>query len=327
MARSLPQLWHRLIWTTNVLLALTLAVWAVPQAGAASSVTIAAAGDIACKPQGAYFDGSMDRYCQFRETARAIRAEIAAGTVQEVFALGDTQYSSGTTYQYDNAYDDTWGTFVGATRPTPGNHEYLTANAAGYFEYFAPTTPEISSGHYYYSYDLGAWHVIVLDSNCKYLPGPPSNPDNGCVVNSPQMDWLEKDLAADTATCTLAYWHHPVFSSAEAGYNPKTLPFWRALWAAGVDVVLNGHRHVYERFAPQAPDGTMDRQNGIVEFIAGTGGDDHGVLQASPAPNEVVRDNTSFGYLKLTLEASGYSYRFVPVGDGSFSDSGSRSCH
>jgi hypothetical protein len=325
--RSSRHLAHRLIWTANVVLALALALWAVPRADAASSVTIAAAGDIACKPQGVYFDGSNPRYCQFRATARAIRSEIAAGTVQKVFALGDTQYSSGTMYQYLNAYDPTWGTFKGSTRPAAGNHEYATPNAAGYFEYFAPTTPQISTGRYYYSYDLGSWHVIVLDSDCKYLRGSPSNPDDGCVVNSPQMNWLERDLANDTATCTLAYWHHPVFSSAESGYNAKTLPFWRALYAAGVDVVVNGHRHVYERFAPQDPNGTLDRQNGIVEFIAGTGGDDHGVLQASRAPNEIVRNNTSFGYLKLTLQASGYAYRFVSVASGSFTDSGTGTCH
>jgi hypothetical protein len=310
----------------NVVLALAAGLMFIPRASAASDITIAAAGDIACKPQGPYFDGSMANYCQFRATARAIQREIAAGTVQEVLALGDTQYSSGTIYQYDHAYDPTWGVFKSDTAPTPGNHEYLTANAAGYFQYFAPTTPEISQGRYWYSYDLGTWHVIVLDSNCKYLPGPSWNPDNGCVGGSPQMTWLQNDLANDTATCTLAYWHHPVFSSAETGYDPKTLPFWRALSAAGVDVVLNGHRHVYERFGPQAPDGTFDRRNGMVEFVVGTGGDDHGVLQSSAAPNEIVRNNTTFGYLDMTLSASSYSWRFVPV-VGGFSDSGSRSCH
>jgi hypothetical protein len=141
------------------------------------------------------------------------------------------------------------------------------------------------------------------------------------------MDWLQQDLASDTATCTLAYWHHPVFSSAETGYNHKTLPFWKLLYANGVDVILNGHRHVYERFAPQAPDGTLDQTNGIVEFIVGTGGDDHGVLQSAPARNEVVRDDTSFGYLKLTMQRSGYSFRFVPVAGGTFTDSGSGTCH
>jgi hypothetical protein len=325
--QTFSKLTARIVVVANVLLAVALAVTVAPTAGAASSVTIAAAGDIACKPQGLYFDGSMADYCQFRATAEAIKAELDAGTVQEVFALGDTQYSSGTMYQYLNSYDPTWGTFKVTTRPTPGNHEYLTPNAADYFEYFAPTTPEISAGRYYYSYDLGSWHVIVLDSNCKYLPGPTWNPDNGCVMGSPQMDWLAQDLANDAATCTLAYWHHPMFSSAESGFNQKTLPFWKVLYANGVDVVLNGHRHVYERFAPQDPDGTVDPQNGMVEFIAGTGGDDHGVLQPSAAPNEIVRDNTSFGYLKLVLETFGYSYQFVPVAGGSFTDSGTGTCH
>jgi hypothetical protein len=290
-------------------------------------VGIAAAGDIACKPNGPYFDGSNPKFCQFRATAQAIQDEIAAGTVERVLPLGDTQYAQGTLSEYQNSYDPSWGAFKSATEPAVGNHEWLTPNAAGYFDYFSPTTPQIGSAHYYYSYDVGSWHIIVLDSDCSLLPGPPSNPDNGCVGNSPQMNWLENDLASHPATCTLAYWHHPRFSSAETGDIVKTAPFWRALYAAGADVILNGHRHVYERFAPLDPDGNVDRSSGIVEFVVGTGGDDHGVLQASAAPNEAVRNNTAFGYLKMTLGSGGYSYRFVSVAGSSFSDSGSGNCH
>jgi hypothetical protein len=310
-----------------MILALALGAMIVPSASATGAMTIAAAGDIACKPQGAYFDGSKANYCQFRATANAIRSEIHAGTVQRVLALGDTQYSSGTTYQYANAYDPTWGTFKASTEPSPGNHEYGTAQASGYFQYFAPTTPQISRGRYYYSYDLGSWHMIVIDSNCADLPGPSWNPDAGCVNGSPEMNWLQNDLANHDVGCTLAYWHHPIFSSAETGYDPKMLPMWRVLADAGVDVVLTGHRHVYERFAPLAADGTLDRTNGMVQFVVGTGGDDHGTLQSSMAPNEVVRNNTTFGYLKMTLGSGSYSWTFVPVTGGTFSDSGSRSCH
>lgn len=311
----------------NVVMLIVLGLAIEPQASATETVTIAAAGDIACKPQGDYFDGSNPDACQFRETASAIQSEIDAGTVQAVVALGDTQYSSGTTYQYNNSYHLSWGSFRSSTRPAAGNHEWLTPMAGGFFDYFSSTTPQIAPGRYYYSYDLGAWHVIVLDSDCSNLPGPPSNPDNGCVPGSPQMEWLEQDLTSSSALCTLAYWHHPVFSSAESGYNAKTLPFWRALYAAGVDVVLNGHRHVYERFRPQRPDGRRDNAEGIVEFVVGSGGADHGDLQSGLAPNEVVRDNSSFGYLRLSLDASTYSYRFVPVAGSTFTDSGSARCH
>jgi hypothetical protein len=256
-----------------------------------------------------------------------IERDIEAGIVQRVLPLGDTQYHAGTSYQYTNSYDRSWGAFKSVTEPAVGNHEWLTRHANGFFEYFSPTTPRISRERYYYSYDLGTWHIIVLDSDCENLPGPPSNPDNGCVVGSSQMTWLEHDLAQDSAECTLAYWHHPRFSSGETGDIVKTSPFWRALYAAGADVILTGHRHLYERFAPQDPDGNLDPQNGIVEFVVGTGGDDHGMIQAPLGPNEVIRNNTTFGYLGMTLNPGSYTYRFVPVAGGSFSDGGSGDCH
>jgi hypothetical protein len=308
----------------GVLLLLATAVSAPPRASA-GLVSIAAAGDIACRPDGVRFDGANPSACQFRATASAIEAEIDAGTVQAVIPLGDTQYGSGAPAEYADGYDPTWGTFKAVTHPVVGNHEWRTATAGGFFDEFSPTTPDIALGRYYYSFELGAWHVIVLDSDCADLPGPTWNPTDGCVPGSPQMRWLRKDLAASTQLCTLAAWHHPVFSSAESGFNPTTLPFWRALFDGGADVVLNGHRHVYERFAPQRPDGTA-QPHGIVEFVVGTGGDDHGVLQPTMAANEVVRDNASFGYLRLTLSSTGYSFSFVPV-TGAFEDSGQGTCH
>lgn len=312
--------------TIALLALLTVPTWA-GAAAAPARVGIAAAGDIACKPDGPYIDGSDPRFCQHGATAQAIQDEIEAGTVQGVLPLGDNQYREGTLFQYLNSYDPTWGVFKSITRPAAGNHEWSTPNAQGFYDYFSATTPQIGAGRYYYSYDLGAWHIIVLDSDCNKLPGPSYNPDNGCVQNSPQMIWLQSDLASNTARCTLAYWHHPRFSSGETGGISKTAPFWRALYAANADVILTAHRHVYERFAPLDADGALDRQNGIVQFVVGTGGNDHGVLQASPAPNEVTRDNTTFGYLKLDLAATSFSFRFVPVAGGTFTDSGSRSCN
>jgi Calcineurin-like phosphoesterase len=318
---------RRAMVLVNVLLPLALAVSATPRASAgATSVTIAAAGDIACRPTGGRFDGANPTACQFRETATAIQAEIDAGTVQEVYALGDTQYSSGASVEYAAGYDPSWGTFKAQTHPVVGNHEWRTPMASGFFDEFSSTTPDLALGRYYYSLDAGSWHVIVLDSDCIDLPGPAWNPTDGCVPGSPQMTWLRRDLANSTALCTLAIWHHPVFSSSEGGFNPTALPFWRALYDAGVDVVLNGHRHVYERFAPQRPDGTPTA-NGMVEFVVGSGGDDHGMLLPTMAPNEIVRDNTSFGYLKLTLSPTGYDFAFAPVAGGTFTDAGTGACH
>ena len=312
---------------TVPLVSLALPGGPVASATKPTTVGIAAAGDIACKPDGPYFDGSNVAYCQFRAVARSISSEISAGTVDRVLPLGDTQYHSGSSYEFRNSYDLSWGGFTSETSPAVGNHEWLTPNAQGFFDYFSPTTPQIRLGQYYYSYDLGAWHIIVLDSDCKDLPGPASNPDNGCVANSPQGTWLTNDLAHDSAACTLAYWHHPRFSSGEAGDIVKTTPFWKALYSAGADVILSAHRHMYERFAPQDPAGNLDRQSGIVEFVVGTGGDDHGVIQLPPDPNEIVRDNATFGYLHMDLQPGSYTYRFAPIAGGSFSDSGSGTCH
>jgi hypothetical protein len=318
----------RLAFPLAVLLVLFVAA-SVPTASAKRPVAvgIAAAGDIACKPGGPYFDGSNPGFCQFRATGQAIGDAIAAGTVQRVLTLGDTQYHAGTSYEFTNSYDQSWGAFKSVTEPAVGNHEWLTPYADGFFQYFSPTTPQISLGRYYYSYDLGTWHVIVLDSDCNDLPGPPNNPTNGCVPGSPQMTWLQNDLAQNRAACTLAYWHHPRFSSGETGDIVKTSPFWRALYAAGADVILTAHRHMYERYAPQDPDGNLDQQNGIVEFVVGSGGDDHGVIQAPIGPNEVVRNNATFGYLGMTLNPGGYTYSFQPVAGGSFTDSGAGTCH
>jgi hypothetical protein len=245
-------------------------------------------------------------------------ATLLDGIAGTVFLLGDNVYDSGTTTEFNNCYDPSWGRHKARTKPSPGNHEYGTAGAAGYFGYFGSAAGDPSTG--YYSYDLGDWHIVVLNSNlsCATI---------SCAAGSPQDQWLRADLAANSKPCTLAYWHHPRFNSGAAhGNNLDVAPFWNALYQYNADVILNGHEHVYERFAPQNPSGVADNANGIREFIVGTGGRSHytfGTIQ----PNSEVRNGTTYGVLKLTLRATGYDWQFVPVAGGSFTDSGSGTCH
>jgi acid phosphatase type 7 len=248
------------------------------------------------------------------DEATASLLDNIAGTV---VTLGDNVYDNGTATEYTNCYGPSWGRFLSRTKPTPGNHEYNTANAAGYYGYFGAAAGDPSKG--YYSYDLGAWHIIVLNSNssCTTI---------SCAAGSAQDTWLRADLAAHTNVCTLAYWHHPRFNSGAAhGNNTAVANFWDALYQAGADVILNGHEHVYERFAPQTPAAAANA-NGIRQFTVGTGGRSHytiGTIQ----PNSEVRDGNTYGVLKLTLHATGYDWQFVPVAGASFTDSGTASCH
>jgi hypothetical protein len=189
------------------------------------------------------------------------------------------------------------------------------ADAAGYFAYFGAAAGNPAQG--WYSFDVGTWHVIALNSQCGAI--------GGCHPSSPQGVWLAADLAAHPSACTLAYWHIPLFSSGgRAAINSRD--FWDLLWAGGADVVLNGHDHIYERFAPQTPEAVPDPVNGIRQFVVGTGGANHTAIEAVAANSE-VRDTSSYGVLKLTLQPGGYSWRFAASADGSFSDSGSASCH
>ena len=231
-------------------------------------------------------------------------------SIDAVLTLGDNQYENGELANFQQAYDASWGRVKAITRPTPGNHEYQTAGASGYFSYFG--TAAGSAGKGYYSYDLGAWHLIALNSEIDVSAG------------SAQDQWLRSDLAAHSNTCTLAYWHHPRFSSGiEHGNDPSLDPLWQALYSAGADVVLNGHDHDYERFAPQNPAGQADG-NGIREFVVGTGGKNvkgFGTIRA----NSQMRGST-FGVLKLTLHATGYDWNFTAEAGKTFTDSGSSSC-
>ena len=233
-----------------------------------------------------------------------------------MFTAGDNVYGSGTATEFANCYDPTWGRHKARTRPAPGNHEYSTAGATGYFGYFGAAAGDPSKG--YYSYDLGAWHIVMLNSKCSAI--------GGCGAGSAQETWLRADLAAHPATCTAAIWHHPLFSSALHGNNSSVQALYQALYDYGADVVLNGHDHLYERFAPQNPSGGLDISRGVREFVVGMGGKDH-YSWSSIKPNSEARNNTSWGVLKLTLRSGSYDWQFVPVAGQTFTDSGSDSCH
>ncbi len=200
--------------------------------------------------------------------------------------------------------------------PVPGNHDYGTAGASGYFGYFGGAARDPAKG--WYAYDRGTWRIYVLNSNCAAI--------GGCDAGSPQERWLRKDLATNARTCVLAMWHHPRFSSGPHGNDPRTQALWHALYAAGAELVLNGHDHIYERFAPQTSTGKADPSRGIVEIVAGTGGRSHYPFVQIRA-NSLVRDNTTYGVLRIVLSEGGWSFEFIPVQGGAFSDSGSGTCH
>jgi hypothetical protein len=235
-----------------------------------------------------------------------------------VFTLGDNAYPNGTRRDFARCYDPTWGAVKTRTRPVVGNHEYHTDAAAAYFDYFGAAAGPRGKG--YYSYDAGEWHVVVLNSNCTTVSG-------GCRQGSAQQRWLRADLARSAKNCTVAMMHAPLFTSA-ATHPPatETRPLVQTLYDAGVEVLLAGHNHVYERFAPQTPRGRRDPAHGIREIVVGTGGAALYPFGAT-APNSEVRQNDTFGVLRLTLRPGAYRWDFLPVGGGDFKDSGTGSCH
>lgn len=229
-----------------------------------------------------------------------------------IFTTGDNAYPDGTDANFQNCYEPSWGRHKARTYPSPGNHDYHTPGAAGYFDYFGAAVGDPAEG--YYSYDLGAWHVVVLNSNIAVEPG------------SAQHEWLRADLASSTATCTVAYWHHPLFSSGDHGNQNNMKPTWDELYSANVDVVVNGHDHDYERFALQDPSGEADPARGIREFVVGTGGVDLRPFKTIHSNSE-VRNAATHGVLKLTLNPTSYDWEFIPVAGETFTDSGSGNCH
>jgi acid phosphatase type 7 len=246
-------------------------------------------------------------------------AKLLGGIRGPILVLGDAAYEHGTRAQFRHCYRPTWGKYKKHTKPTTGNHEYQTSRAKPYFDYFGRRAGKPSKG--YYAYDRGSWHLVALNSNCEEVPG-------GCEAGSPQLRWLKANLAANKdKRCTLAYMHHPRFSSGkEHGSIHNVKPLWDALYEAGADVVLSGHSHNYERFAPQDPVGKADPERGIREFVVRTGGESHDPIGVPIANSEVHNDNT-YGVLRLTLRPKSYVWRFLPVEGATFSDSGSARCH
>ena len=252
--------------------------------------------------------GDISNCSRTQDEATAQLLDNISGTV---FTLGDNVYPDGTASQFSDCYGPTWGRHKDRTKPVPGNHDYHVNGASAYYNYFGAAAGDPNKG--YYSYNLGAWHIIALNSEVGYSAG------------SAQEQWLKADLAANQSVCTLAYWHHPRFSSGQHGNNTRSQPFWEALYDAGADVVLSGHDHTYERFTPQNPNGQADADRGIREFVVGTGG--AGLYPfTSIQPNSQVRNNTTYGVLKLTLHATSYDWQFIPIAGQSFTDSGTGNC-
>jgi hypothetical protein len=235
-----------------------------------------------------------------------------------IAALGDIAYPDGSADRFTRCYDPSWGRFKGRTRPTVGNHEYMTAGASAYFHYFGAAAGDPARG--YYSYDLGAWHIVVLNSSCEQV--------GGCAPGSPQEQWLRADLIRSGRACTLAYWHHPLFTSG-ANHPPalETRPLFQALYDAGAEVVLAGHNHTYERLAPQTPIGALDWVRGIRSFVVGTGGGSHYPFGPAIEPHSEVRNADTYGLLRLVLHDGSYDWSFVPEPGSAFRDSGTGTCH
>jgi len=291
-----------------------------PAATADAPVRVVAAGDIACDPAS---PADPEEGPTVGPTcAQAATSDLALSLRPDaVLPLGDHVYSNGTLARYRQWYQPSWGRLDRISHPVPGNHEYITSaesvDAAGYFAYFRTRAGDLRTG--WRSFDLGRWHLIALNGHCP--------PAGSCGPGSPQERWLRADLAAHAKDrCVLAYWHEPRFSSGRHGNDTRFAAFWDDLYRAGAELVLNGHDHDYERFAPQAPDGRADPDRGIREFVVGTGGATLRQFRAVE-PNSEVRANSSAGLLVLELRPDGYGWRFAPAAGGSFSDSGSGTCH
>jgi len=285
----------------------------VSTAQPASATRIAAVGDIACDPTDKHFSGADTNYCQMERT----HALLTALNPETVLALGDLQYENGAADKFLASYDKSWGKIKSKTYPAPGNHEYNTSGAAGYYGYFGDRAGGSSKG--YYSFDVGNWHLVSLNSNCDEV--------GGCNSGSPQYQWLQQDLKDNPKACTLAYWHHPRFTSgrysADQPSADRTGGFWQALRDRRTDVALAGHDHLYERFAPQNPDGQAD-PDGIRHFTVGTGGKVLYKKGSLKSNSEVLIDN-QFGVLVLDLYSKAYRWQFISI-DNKVLDSGYQQC-
>lgn len=296
----------------------------LPPSNAAQETIIVAVGDIACEKN----EAGLCNQDKVADLTFAIDPDAA-------LLLGDIQYECGLLVDFYKFFDVSWRRLQPILHPVPGNHEYntnriptsacfgLPEGAPGYYTYFgaaaSPLEPECRAGcSGYYSFDLGAWHLIALNSNCGHV--------GGCGADSPQLKWLQNDLAAHPKQCTLAYWHHPRFSSGKHGNQDSLGLIYKRLYDAGADVVLAGHDHIYERFGPLDPSGEPDPARGIRNFVVGTGGRSHYAFSFQLASSE-ARNADTYGVLKLTLRDSGYTWEFVPEAGKTFTDSGSDDCH
>ena len=275
---------------------------------------IAAAGDVACNPEEPHFNRGLGtpRHCRMQATSEVLRSLKP----DAILGLGDNVNGPGTLDAFMGAYDPAWGKLKHLIRPIPGDEEYRVPGAAGYFQYFGSAAGDPLKG--YYSFDIGSWHLVALNSNCRQI--------GGCRADDPQAEWLRADLAASRARCTLAYTHHPRFSSASDSDFPRIDSVWRLLADNGVELVLSGNHHFYERLAPLNADGALDEQRGLRQFVVGTGGHSSSKT-GSPRQTSVARNGDTFGVLRVSLHADGYDWRFIPEVGQSFSDRGTASCH
>lgn len=265
------------------------------------------AGDIACEPPSLPAPSTCH---EFYTSELLTSADL-------VLTFGDNQYQDGALGKFLGSYHRSWGRFKAKTRPAVGNHDYLTPGAAGYFDYFGSLAGERGKG--YYSFDAGGWHFVALNSECSDV--------GGCGPGSPQYEWLRADLSASTAQCTAAYWHHPRFSAGKYHDDPRYQPFWELLYADAAEVVMSGHDHNYQRYAPMTPEGLRNDAFGMRQFVVGTGGKNHYPVDSLAVPNREVANDSTYGVLKLTLRSDGYDWAFVPAVGGSFTDAGSGVCH
>lgn len=289
------------------------ATLAAPGRAAEEGVLIAAVGDIACDPTDTNFadgDGRNGK-CKQKLTARLVRQRDPTA----VLILGDAQYDDGRLSQFRRSYDLSWGRLKGITYPAVGNHEYYTPRADGYFDYYNRRAGDRGEG--YYSFEVGTWHLVALNSNCFLVR---------CGQGSRQYRWLRADLRSSGAACTVAYMHHPRFSTGPHDDSIEVTPLWRLMYREGVDIVLAGHDHAYERYVPLAPDGTVDRGAGIREFVVGTGGATTYDFR-SRDPHVQARNDQVYGVLFLALRDGGYRWSFDRAFGERFSDAGVDACH
>jgi len=269
-------------------------------------VALYAAGDIAsCQSFRPEDSGAA-------KTAALIDADLATDKQVVVLTLGDNTYPVGLLAEFENCYEPTWGRFKSRTHPSPGNHEYYTPQAIGYYTYFGEAAGPSRRG--YYSFMHGSWHVISLNSYLKP------------AEHRAQLAWLKDELARSKAKCTLVYWHHPLYSSGGHGSDKRMQDAWAILHDAGAELVLSSHDHNYERFAPQNAEGQEDNAHGIRQFVVGTGGAELTPIRFRRFNSE-ISDNSTFGVLKLVLKEAGYEWEFLPVEKDGFSDRGAALCH